>query len=98
MCFISFLLEKRTDLLRKAAHLGDKPGGVGGGVSDVATWNRAAKLFVNSGHGGFPVAVKENEKKKRKAGEGNEKKEGKKNESKKRKDEKIRRKGRKKEI
>ena len=46
-----------TDLLRKAAHFGDKLGGVGGGVSDVATWKRAAKVLVNSGHGGFPVAV-----------------------------------------
>ena len=55
-------------------------------------------MFVNSGHGGFPVAVIVNEKKKRKSGEGNEKKEGKKNESKQRKDEKIRRKGRKKEL
>ena len=47
-----------THLPRKAAHLGDKPGGIGGGVCDVATWNRAARLLVNSGHGGLPVATK----------------------------------------
>ena len=30
--------------------------GVGGGIGEVATWKRAARLFVNSGHGGLPVA------------------------------------------
>lgn len=26
-------------------------------MGEVATWNKAARLLVNSGHGGFPVAV-----------------------------------------
>jgi hypothetical protein len=42
---------------RKSQHSGDTCGGMGGGVLEVATWNSAERLFVNSGHGGFPVAV-----------------------------------------
>ena len=43
-------------------------GGMGGGTLEVAMWNRAARLFVNSGQGGLPVAtvvvyMKENKKK-----------------------------------
>lgn len=44
--------------LRNKAHWLDIFLGVGGGMGDVATWNRAAKLFVNSGHGGLPVALR----------------------------------------
>ena len=36
----------------------DTLSGMGGGVEEVATWNKAAMLFVNSGHGGLPVAAK----------------------------------------
>jgi hypothetical protein len=43
--------------LRNEQHWGDSPLGSGGGMGEVATWNRAARLLVNSGHGGFPVAV-----------------------------------------
>jgi len=38
-------------------HRVDTFGGMGGGVLEVATWNSAAMLFVNSGQGGLPVAV-----------------------------------------
>lgn len=43
--------------LRNEQHWGERPLGSGGGMGEVATWNRAARLLVNSGHGGFPVAV-----------------------------------------
>jgi hypothetical protein len=42
---------------RKLQHRGDMPGGMGGGVLEVATWNSVARLLVNSGQGGLPVAV-----------------------------------------
>lgn len=45
-----------TDRLRNKAHWLERFFGVGGGIGDVATWKRAARLFVNSGHGGLPVA------------------------------------------
>lgn len=45
-----------TDRLRNEAHWLERFFGVGGGIGDVATWKRAARLFVNSGHGGLPVA------------------------------------------
>ena len=34
----------------------DRDSGTGGGALEVATWNRAARLLVNSGQGGLPVA------------------------------------------
>jgi hypothetical protein len=43
--------------LRNEQHWGESPLGSGGGMGEVATWNRAARLLVNSGQGGFPVAV-----------------------------------------
>lgn len=43
--------------LRNEQHWGERPLGNGGGMGEVATWNKAARLLVNSGHGGFPVAV-----------------------------------------
>jgi hypothetical protein len=38
-----------------SAQAGLALGGIGGGSFDVATWNNAARLLENSGHGGFPV-------------------------------------------
>lgn len=46
-----------TNLARKSVHREDTFGGIGGGELEVATWNSAAMLLVNSGHGGLPVAA-----------------------------------------
>ena len=43
----------------KLAHTSDTPVGMEGGSFEVAMWNSAAKLLVNSGHGGFAVAENE---------------------------------------
>lgn len=45
------------NLARKAAEAGERPAGVGGGFSDLATWNKAARLSVKSEYGGLPVAA-----------------------------------------
>jgi hypothetical protein len=42
--------------LRKIEQEVERLGGTGGGSSEVATWNKAARLLVNSGQGGLPVA------------------------------------------
>ena len=44
-------------LFKKVLHLSEKCSGGAGGVEDVATWNRAAKLLRNSGQGGLPVPI-----------------------------------------
>ena len=43
-------------LSKNSFNCGDIPGGKAGGTFDVATWNNAAKVFVNSCHGCFAVA------------------------------------------
>lgn len=50
------MVRSEPHLARKSVQSEDTLGGMGGGLFDVATWNSAAMLFVNSGHGGLPVA------------------------------------------
>ena len=51
------LFQHPTHLARKSQQLGEAPGGIDGGVLQVATWNMVARLFENSDQGGLPVAV-----------------------------------------
>ena len=51
------LFQHPTHLARKSQQLDEAPGGIDGGVLQVATWNMVARLFENSDHGGLPVAV-----------------------------------------
>lgn len=57
ICVSKKTISTPTHLARKSQQLSEAPGGIDGGVLQVATWNMVARLFENSDQGGLPVAV-----------------------------------------
>jgi hypothetical protein len=58
VCCRHYKEDQTTYRERNSTQAGEAFTGIGGGTFVVATWNRAAILFVNSGQGAFPVAAR----------------------------------------